>query len=105
MDGGSTLPRRQLGQYLRNARKALNISQETLAELADLSPSVVQRFEQGDTTRLKERDLRGVGAVVRDHRGDGGAAPARHREELVVRVPQPDGWELRCLRPAGDSLT
>ncbi|WP_039794841.1 helix-turn-helix domain-containing protein [Nocardia araoensis] len=54
---GSTLPRRQLGYYLRDARTALNLSLERLAELTDLSSSVLQRLEKGVATRLKVRDI------------------------------------------------
>ncbi|WP_181718992.1 helix-turn-helix domain-containing protein [Nocardia gipuzkoensis] len=56
-DTGSTLPRRQLGHYLRDARTALNLSLEKLAELTDLSSSVLQRLEKGEATRLKVRDI------------------------------------------------
>ncbi|WP_406234304.1 helix-turn-helix domain-containing protein [Nocardia sp. NBC_01009] len=63
-DTGSTLPRRQLGSYLHEARTALNLSQEKLAELADLSSSVLQRLEKGEATRLKVRDLQAVCDVL-----------------------------------------
>ncbi|MFQ6393500.1 helix-turn-helix domain-containing protein [Nocardia sp. KC 131] len=63
-DTGSTLPRRQLGSYLHEARTALNLSQEKLADLADLSSSVLQRLEKGEATRLKVRDLQAVCDVL-----------------------------------------
>ncbi|MGK8510616.1 helix-turn-helix domain-containing protein [Nocardia asiatica] len=63
-DTGSTLPRRQLGRYLREARTALNISLERLAGMTDLSSSVLQRLEKGEATRLKIRDIEAICAVL-----------------------------------------
>lgn len=63
-DSGSTLPRRQLGKYLRDARTALNMSQETASQLADISSSVLQRLEKGEPTRLKVRDLQALCEVI-----------------------------------------
>ena len=64
MDSGSTLPRRQLGKYLRDARSALSMSQESAARLADISSSVLQRVEKGEATRLKVRDLQALCEVL-----------------------------------------
>jgi len=61
---GSTLPRRQLGHYVRDARMALNMSLETLADLTDLSSSVLQRLEKGEATRLKVRDIQAICEVL-----------------------------------------
>ncbi|MEU8899472.1 helix-turn-helix transcriptional regulator [Nocardia sp. NPDC048505] len=63
-ESGSTLPRRQLGRYVREARTALNLSQEKLAEMADVSSSVLQRLENGVATRLKVRDLQAICEVL-----------------------------------------
>ncbi|MGY1894075.1 helix-turn-helix domain-containing protein [Nocardia gipuzkoensis] len=63
-DTGSTLPRRQLGYYLRDARTALNLSLERLAELTDSSSSVLQRLEKGAATRLKVRDVEALCDVL-----------------------------------------
>ncbi|WP_063049323.1 helix-turn-helix domain-containing protein [Nocardia arthritidis] len=63
-DTGSTLPRRQLGYYLRDARIALNLSLERLAELTDSSSSVLQRLEKGSATRLKVRDIEALCDVL-----------------------------------------
>ncbi|WP_330228757.1 helix-turn-helix domain-containing protein [Nocardia sp. NBC_00508] len=64
MDSGSTLPRRQLGRYLREARTALNLSQERVAELTGVSSSVVQRVEKGISTRLKAHELQAICEVL-----------------------------------------
>ncbi|MEU1993213.1 helix-turn-helix transcriptional regulator [Nocardia gamkensis] len=63
-DTGSTLPRRQLGRYLREARTALNMSLERLAAMTDLSSSVLQRLEKGEATRLKVRDIEAICTVL-----------------------------------------
>lgn len=63
-DTGSTLPRRQLGRYILEARSALGMSQEKLADLAELSSSTLQRLEKGEPTRVKVRDLQAVCAVL-----------------------------------------
>ncbi|MFD6351871.1 helix-turn-helix domain-containing protein [Nocardia tengchongensis] len=61
---GSTLPRRQLGRYLREARSALGMSQDRVAKAADVSTSVLQRLESGIPTRLKVRDLQAICEVL-----------------------------------------
>ncbi|MEV6097933.1 helix-turn-helix transcriptional regulator [Nocardia sp. NPDC051981] len=61
---GSTLPRRQLGRYLREARSALGMSQDRVAKAADVSTSVLQRLESGIPTRLKVRDLQAICDVL-----------------------------------------
>ncbi|WP_280253068.1 helix-turn-helix domain-containing protein [Nocardia abscessus] len=63
-DTGSTLPRRQLGRYLREARTAVNMSLERMACLTDLSSSGLQRLETGQATRLKVRDLQAICEVL-----------------------------------------
>ncbi|WP_067463871.1 helix-turn-helix domain-containing protein [Nocardia amamiensis] len=64
MDSGSTLPRRQLGRYLREARTALNLSQEGVAELTGVSSSVLQRVEMGISTRMKVHELHAICEVL-----------------------------------------
>ncbi|WP_297611529.1 helix-turn-helix domain-containing protein [Nocardia sp.] len=64
LESGSTLPRRQLGRYLREERSALGMSQEQVARLADVSSSVLQRLERGIPTRLKVRDLQAICEVL-----------------------------------------
>lgn len=61
---GSTLPRRQLGRYLREARSALGMSQDRVAKAAEVSTSVLQRLERGIPTRLKVRDLQAICDVL-----------------------------------------
>ncbi|MFJ4650451.1 helix-turn-helix domain-containing protein [Nocardia sp. NPDC088792] len=64
VENSSTLPRRQLGRYLREARGAVGMSQDRVAKLADVSTSVLQRLEAGIATRLKVRDLQAVCEVL-----------------------------------------
>ncbi|WP_067692607.1 helix-turn-helix domain-containing protein [Nocardia jejuensis] len=61
---GSTLPRRQLGRYVREARSAMAMSQEKVARLADVSSSVLQRLERGVSTRVKVRDMQAICEVL-----------------------------------------
>ncbi|MEU1546098.1 helix-turn-helix transcriptional regulator [Nocardia sp. NPDC005745] len=63
-DTGSTLPRRQLGRYLREARTELDMSLERMADLTDLSSSGLQRLETGQPTRMKVRDLHAICEVL-----------------------------------------
>ncbi|WP_280479972.1 helix-turn-helix domain-containing protein [Nocardia cyriacigeorgica] len=48
----STLPRRELGRQLREAREGMGMSLEQAAELVDLSPSSLQRLETGQNSRV-----------------------------------------------------
>ncbi|MGW0179358.1 helix-turn-helix domain-containing protein [Nocardia sp. NPDC003345] len=48
-DGSTTLPRRQLGRYLREAREGINMNLEDVAPLLQLSVSTLSRIERGLT--------------------------------------------------------
>lgn len=48
-DNSTTLPRRQLGRYLREAREAVNMNLEDVAPLLQLSVSTLSRAERGLT--------------------------------------------------------
>ncbi|QIS06732.1 helix-turn-helix domain-containing protein [Nocardia brasiliensis] len=63
-DSGQTLPRRQLGKYLRDARNALNLTQESVAASSEVATSVLQRLEKGQATRVKARDLKAICEVL-----------------------------------------
>ncbi|MFJ4649887.1 helix-turn-helix domain-containing protein [Nocardia sp. NPDC088792] len=51
----STLPRRQLGRYLRDAREAANLTLEEAATLMEWGKSTLQRLEKGQTERVRSR--------------------------------------------------
>lgn len=49
----STLPRRELGRKLREAREGIGLSIDQVAGLADMSTSALQRLETGQCERIK----------------------------------------------------
>lgn len=53
----STLPRRQLGRYLREWRSRVGLTQAAAGRLVEMSASALQRIEAGETTRLRGRDI------------------------------------------------
>ncbi|MEV6341135.1 helix-turn-helix transcriptional regulator [Nocardia vinacea] len=56
-DTGSTLPRRQLGRLLRDARTAAGLSLESSARLMDWGKATLSRLENGKTGKVRPRDL------------------------------------------------
>ncbi|MEC3916824.1 helix-turn-helix domain-containing protein [Nocardia sp. CDC160] len=57
---GSTLPRRQLGRFLRECREANGFTIAAAAKLADLSASALQRIEAGQTQKVRKQDVRAL---------------------------------------------
>ena len=53
----TTLPRRQLGQYLKEARSAVNMTLETVAPLMQWSASKLSRVEAGKTPNVRVVDV------------------------------------------------
>lgn len=53
---GSTLPRRQLGRYLRNGREECGLTLHQAAALIQRSASTLQRIERGMVAHLREVD-------------------------------------------------
>ncbi|MCP9623748.1 helix-turn-helix domain-containing protein [Nocardia otitidiscaviarum] len=56
----STLPRRQLGRFLREAREALGLTQKVAAEMVELSEPGLQRIEAGRVKKVRIRDVRAL---------------------------------------------
>ncbi|MRH92587.1 helix-turn-helix domain-containing protein [Nocardia sp. SYP-A9097] len=52
----STLPRRQLGRFLREWREANGFTLTVASKLADLSTSALQRIESGQTQKVRKQD-------------------------------------------------
>lgn len=50
---GSTLPRRQLGRYLRNGREECGLTLHQAAALIQRSASTLQRIEHGMVAQLR----------------------------------------------------
>ena len=62
---GSTVPRRQLGRYLRDLRSQTGMTIAEVAKKAELSSSTVQRFERGlFPVKLRTSDIRELCAVL-----------------------------------------
>lgn len=56
----STLPRRQLGRFLRESREANGFTLAVAAKLVELSPSALQRIETGQTQKVRKQDVRAL---------------------------------------------
>ncbi|WP_280381117.1 helix-turn-helix domain-containing protein [Nocardia wallacei] len=56
----STLPRRQLGRFLREWREANGFTIAAAAALVDLSASALQRIEAGQTQKVRQQDVRAL---------------------------------------------
>ncbi|WP_330253695.1 helix-turn-helix domain-containing protein [Nocardia sp. NBC_00565] len=56
----STLPRRQLGRFLRDRRDANGFTVAAAAKLVDLSASALQRIEAGQTQKVRKQDVRAL---------------------------------------------
>ncbi|WP_454198057.1 helix-turn-helix domain-containing protein [Nocardia sp. Marseille-Q1738] len=56
----STLPRRQLGRFLREGREASGFTLAAAAKLVDLSPPALQRIETGQTQKVRKQDVRAL---------------------------------------------
>ncbi|MET8872800.1 helix-turn-helix transcriptional regulator [Nocardia sp. NPDC004604] len=55
---GSTLPRRQLGRYLRDLRQQVGLTLDEAARLIERSASSLQRLETGHAERIRLLDVR-----------------------------------------------
>ncbi|WP_406274039.1 helix-turn-helix domain-containing protein [Nocardia sp. NBC_00881] len=63
-DDASTLPRRQLGRFLRKARDEQGLSIARVAELVELSPAGLQRIESGKVKKVRVRDIQAICEVL-----------------------------------------
>ncbi|MFB7717434.1 helix-turn-helix domain-containing protein [Nocardia sp. NPDC056100] len=57
-DHGSTLPRRQLGRYLREGRMQCNMTIAEAASMMEWSESKLQRLETGNAEKIRVLDIR-----------------------------------------------
>src|SRR5437899_8417723 len=56
-DTGTTLPRRQLGRLLREARTATGMSLDEAAALVQWSRPTLSRLERGETEKVRFREV------------------------------------------------
>jgi transcriptional regulator with XRE-family HTH domain len=56
----STLPRRQLGRFLRDRREATGFTLAEAAKLVDLSRAVLQRLETGQIQKIRKQDAQAL---------------------------------------------
>lgn len=61
----STLPRRQLGRYLREARESIGMTLVDVSALMEWSKSTLQRLETGQTDRVRAHDIALLGDIYR----------------------------------------
>lgn len=54
----STVPRRQLGRYLREGREAMGMTLDQAAELMQWGKSTLQRLERGNSDRIRDVDIK-----------------------------------------------
>lgn len=59
----STLPRRQLGRFLRESRDKNGLTIDAAAKLVDLSKSALQRMEAGRNQRIQRQDVKELCAL------------------------------------------
>ncbi|MEU2035115.1 helix-turn-helix domain-containing protein [Nocardia amamiensis] len=60
---GSTLPRRQLGRYLREAREAAGMTLQQAAELMEWGKTTLQNLETARTQKVRGREVRDLCAL------------------------------------------
>ncbi|WP_433756560.1 helix-turn-helix domain-containing protein [Nocardia sp. CA-135398] len=70
----STLPRRQLGRFLRDRREATGFTIAEAAKLVDLSRAVLQRIETGQIQKVQRQDVQALCEVYDVGREDTRAA-------------------------------
>ncbi|MEV0342879.1 helix-turn-helix transcriptional regulator [Nocardia sp. NPDC050713] len=62
-EADSTLPRRQLGRYLREARESIGMTLIDAAKLMEWGKSSLQRLEKGQTERIRTHDIALLGEI------------------------------------------
>lgn len=66
----STLPRRQLGRYLREARESIGLTLVEAAKLMEWSKSALQRLEKGQTERIRTHNIVLLGEIYQLGEGE-----------------------------------
>ncbi|MFI5535312.1 helix-turn-helix domain-containing protein [Nocardia sp. NPDC051900] len=84
---GSTLPRRQLGRYLKEAREGAGLTLEQAASLMEWHKSTLSRLERGLTEKVRVRDVSGLCEVYGLSEGKTAVA-----EGLAEQTPAKSWW-------------
>lgn len=77
---GSTLPRRQLGRALREAREGAGFTLERAAQLMEMGKTSVGRIEKGQNDKVRLRDIEAFGQLY--------GLAAEHVEQLKALAQQ-----------------
>lgn len=97
---GGTLPRRQLGRFLKEAREGSGLTLERAAGLMEWNKSTLSRLERGLTERVRVRD---VLALCENYGLDDGQAAVA--KGLAEQAPAESWWQnYRDLIPSWFSL-
>ncbi|MFI1917833.1 helix-turn-helix domain-containing protein [Nocardia sp. NPDC020380] len=97
---GSTLPRRQLGRFLREARDRGGLTVEQAATLMEWNKSTLSRLERGLTEKVRVRDVLGLCDVYGLDDEQRAAAKA-----LAEQTPAKSWWHAYAdLIPAHSNL-
>ncbi|GAB0103096.1 helix-turn-helix transcriptional regulator [Nocardia sp. JMUB6875] len=97
---GSTLPRRQLGRFLREARDGAGLTVEQAAGLMEWNKSTLSRLERGLTEKVRVRDVLGLCEVY--GLDDEKTAAAK---SLAEQTPAKSWWHAYAdLIPAHSNL-
>ncbi|WP_405132800.1 helix-turn-helix domain-containing protein [Nocardia sp. NBC_01388] len=97
---GSTLPRRQLGRFLREAREEAGFTVEQAAVLMEWNKSTLSRLERGLTEKVRVRDVLGLCEVF----GLGEVKTAAAKS-LAEQTPAKSWWHAYAdLIPANVNL-
>ncbi|MGW5384215.1 helix-turn-helix domain-containing protein [Nocardia sp. NPDC003963] len=84
---GSTLPRRQLGRALREAREGVGFTLEQAAREMEMSKTALIRLEKGHNEKVKLRDVEGFGRLY-----ELGDAYIEDLKELAQQTPTESWW-------------
>ena len=76
----STLPRRRLGRYLRDARESIGMTLIEVAQLMQWGKSTLQRLEKGQTPKIRTHDIAQLCEIYR--------LPADQTSDLIALAEQ-----------------
>ncbi|WP_280232388.1 helix-turn-helix domain-containing protein [Nocardia cyriacigeorgica] len=96
-DTPSTLPRRQIGRFLRDARQRSGLSLDRAAELVELSKTALHRIETAGVKKVRVRDVDALCALYEVEETD-----TRRAVELAKQTQTPS-WYTAFAGLYGDA--